>query len=810
EQKLVRQATAAEMVANKKLEHIRLDQQARRKALAAKQETMLASARALEDCAADVEKALAVVRSAVANGIGWAELDALVAAEAAAGNPIAALIQSLDLDNGRVVLRLPAGGGSKKSGEEEKGGGGGGSSFVLVDVDYALSAHANARGMYDSKKRARDKELKTLEASERSLRIAEKTAAKDSRKQQARRTLAVARKVLWFEKFNWFITSDNYLVLSGKDAQQNEVIVKRYLRPCDIYVHADLHGASSCVIRSKDPTGTRPVSETALLEAGCMTVCRSAAWAAKMVTSAWWVYADQVSKTAPTGEYLVAGSFMIRGKKNFLPPRSLEMGFAVLFRVDESSLANHIGERREHGVEDDDDGGGTAGAGAAGAVAAAAGASGRGGEGRRKGGDSGESGARDWGRDRGGGGNSANDGAAGEPPPPAPPAPTAGFGRRGKQGKIKRLKKYAEQDEEDRILALEALGHIKRPPSQPLPEEAGAGGGDGEEAAAAAASASSAKALAALRGDIGAAVAELPAAVAERLAALEEHRVMRLSEMDAFELQALGTFSEPAALEILDLFSAADLKKVRNKSGFLAGVMRGYGERVARRAQAEAEATERKATAAAAAGGSSSGSPAAEQGGAAANGDGAANGGGAEGGDSHAVSGGGGEGTVVADADTDAETGADGADGGEQKGGLSKRAQKRKEEEEMRRLLEEEGNDVGDGGGDGGEAEELDRLTGQPLPDDILLHALPVCAPYQSLTRYKHKVKLTPGSQKRGKVARQAVEVFTRAKDCPQRERDLILAMTDPEMVAVILGDVKMSMPGLLAVAQAKRRVQKQ
>jgi len=30
-----------------------------------------------------------------------------------------------------------------------------------------------------------------------------------------------------------------------------------------------------------------------------------------------------VSKTAPTGEYLPTGSFMIRGRKNFLPPHPL-------------------------------------------------------------------------------------------------------------------------------------------------------------------------------------------------------------------------------------------------------------------------------------------------------------------------------------------------------------------------------------------------------------------------------------------------------------------------------------------------------
>ena len=31
---------------------------------------------------------------------------------------------------------------------------------------------------------------------------------------------AITRKPFWFEKFFWFISSENYLVLSGRDAQQ--------------------------------------------------------------------------------------------------------------------------------------------------------------------------------------------------------------------------------------------------------------------------------------------------------------------------------------------------------------------------------------------------------------------------------------------------------------------------------------------------------------------------------------------------------------------------------------------------------------
>lgn len=40
-----------------------------------------------------------------------------------------------------------------------------------------------------------------------------------------------------FEKFLWFISSENYLVIAGRDQQQNEMIVKRYLRAGNKLVH---------------------------------------------------------------------------------------------------------------------------------------------------------------------------------------------------------------------------------------------------------------------------------------------------------------------------------------------------------------------------------------------------------------------------------------------------------------------------------------------------------------------------------------------------------------------------------------------
>ncbi len=115
-------------------------------------------------------------------------------------------------------------------------------------------------------------------------------------------------------------------------------------------MHADYHGSASTVI--KNPNRDEAVSAASLEEAAIATLCRSKAWDSRIVASAWWVNAQQVSKRAETGEYLAHGSFIIRGKKNFLYPNKLEMGASILFRLDdEASLARHANDRHLKGTE---------------------------------------------------------------------------------------------------------------------------------------------------------------------------------------------------------------------------------------------------------------------------------------------------------------------------------------------------------------------------------------------------------------------------------------------------------------------------
>ncbi|CAM5123748.1 unnamed protein product [Eretmochelys imbricata] len=374
-QKIDLKALQQEKQALKKLENVRKDHEHRLESLHQAQEIDKVKGELVEMNLDIVDRAIQVVRSALANQIDWTEIGAIVKEAQAQGDPVASAIKELKLQTNHITMLLknpyvlseeeeeeeeddeadhwkeveePKGKKKKHKNKQLKKPQK--NKPLLVDVDLSLSAYANAKKYYDHKRHAAKKTQKTVEAAEKAFKSAEKKTKQTLKEVQTVTTIQKARKVYWFEKFLWFISSENYLIIAGRDQQQNEMIVKRYLKSGDIYVHADLHGATSCVI--KNPTGELIPPRT-LTEAGTMALCYSAAWDARVITSAWWVYHHQVSKTAPTGEYLTTGSFMIRGKKNFLPPSYLMMGFSFLFKVEESCVWRHRDERKIK-VQDED------------------------------------------------------------------------------------------------------------------------------------------------------------------------------------------------------------------------------------------------------------------------------------------------------------------------------------------------------------------------------------------------------------------------------------------------------------------------
>ena len=100
----------------------------------------------------------------------------------------------------------------------------------------------------------------------------------------------------------------------------------------------------------------------------------------------------------------------------------------------------------------------------------------------------------------------------------------------------------------------------------------------------------------------------------------------------------------------------------------------------------------------------------------------------------------------------------------------------------------------------------LDLLTGIPNEKDELSFALPVCAPYTALTGYKFRLKLTPGTQKKGKGGKQAIGLFCGAGfSATQRECELIRAIRDEEVTRTMIGKVKVIAPGGSVKSRSKK-----
>jgi len=137
----------------------------------------------------------------------------------------------------------------------------------------------------------------------------------------------------WFEPFNWFITSDGFLVISGKTAEQNEQIVKKYMENNDIYIHSDVFGSGSCIIKTKSIKEFPEIYPKSVIEACENLICHTKAWKLGVPDKAYWVYPSQVSKTTESGEYISKGSFIIRGHKNYINIDKMELGFGILFKI---------------------------------------------------------------------------------------------------------------------------------------------------------------------------------------------------------------------------------------------------------------------------------------------------------------------------------------------------------------------------------------------------------------------------------------------------------------------------------------------
>jgi predicted ribosome quality control (RQC) complex YloA/Tae2 family protein len=172
------------------------------------------------------------------------------------------------------------------------------------------SPSAIASALFDRAKDLEEQAADALEAARRLEKRLERIRPVEGPKARAipRRTRE------WYEKFRWFVSSGGRLAVGGRDAQSNTLLVKRHLEEGDVVYHADLFGSPFFILK-----GGASQSEEEVLELAQATVSFSSGWKTGLgAADAYWVNKDQVSSSAESGEYLARGSFVVRGKKNFV------------------------------------------------------------------------------------------------------------------------------------------------------------------------------------------------------------------------------------------------------------------------------------------------------------------------------------------------------------------------------------------------------------------------------------------------------------------------------------------------------------
>lgn len=195
-------------------------------------------------------------------------------------------------------------------------------------IDLKKSVSENAGLYYEKSKKAREKIKGARKALEDTLKKIW-GLEKEHEISRIREKAGVAREKKWYEKFRWFFSSDKFLVVGGKDATTNEILIKKHMEKNDVVFHADVHGAPFFIV--KNPDG-KEIQEETLNETAQAAASYSKAWASGLGScDVYYVRPEQVSKTAPSGEFIGKGAFMIHGRKEWA--RGVRLGIAVGFKV---------------------------------------------------------------------------------------------------------------------------------------------------------------------------------------------------------------------------------------------------------------------------------------------------------------------------------------------------------------------------------------------------------------------------------------------------------------------------------------------
>jgi predicted ribosome quality control (RQC) complex YloA/Tae2 family protein len=216
-----------------------------------------------------------------------------------------------------------------------------------IFIDSKKPIPENAEVYYEKGKKAKRKIKGVLIAIEKTKKELDRV---EKKKEIAMERVLVPQKrvkkeLKWFEKLRWFISSDGLLVIGGRDAHTNEIVVKKHMENKDIYLHSDIHGAPSVIIKneglmessednitdSDDDDDNNGIPNSTIEEAAVFAASFSSAWSKGFGSlDVYWVHPEQVSKTPQSGEFVAKGAFIIRGSRKFIRKATVSIAVGIV------------------------------------------------------------------------------------------------------------------------------------------------------------------------------------------------------------------------------------------------------------------------------------------------------------------------------------------------------------------------------------------------------------------------------------------------------------------------------------------------
>jgi predicted ribosome quality control (RQC) complex YloA/Tae2 family protein len=199
---------------------------------------------------------------------------------------------------------------------------------MIITLDTKRNVEQNAAMYYEAAKKAKKKLRGAREALARAERELEAELERKGKKEgvlesgmagkPGGRAAKRGKKPEWFEKLRWFVSSEGFLCVGGRDATTNEIVIKKHMQPDDIVFHTEMAGSPFFLVKTGSQDGKEP-GEATIREAAIATASFSRAWKLGVAyAEVYHVRPEQVTKSAMPGEYVPKGAFMIYGKKNMM------------------------------------------------------------------------------------------------------------------------------------------------------------------------------------------------------------------------------------------------------------------------------------------------------------------------------------------------------------------------------------------------------------------------------------------------------------------------------------------------------------